>query len=149
MRKILNMSNTGQQLIVTSSEDDSILEQGSEKFVQNLKALYDRRIQSSFHILDSLKEQHSNMGSFTLYLDDLEGQLRQNQVTAENEIRLKKQQLIMEIERLYEIAIKDIGFQVKLREDQIEERRQEIEERQGEIDRCCEMVKMRIRGETQ
>lgn len=55
----------------------------------------------------------------------------------------------MEIERLFELAVKDIGLQVKIREDKIEERRQEIEERQLELDRCAEMVKMKVRSEPQ
>jgi len=43
-------------------------------------------------------------------------------------VRLKKQRLIMEIERLYDIAMRDIDLQCKLKQDQIEEKEREAEE---------------------
>lgn len=51
----------------------------------------------------------------------MQSQLEQNQHQAENEIRLKKQQLILEIERLYNIAMKDIELQSKIKSDFIQE----------------------------
>lgn len=51
-------------------------------------------------------------------------------MSAENEISLKKEQLLQEIERLYSLAMKDIEIQVKVKGDLIEERLDAVRQQQ-------------------
>lgn len=75
-------------------------------------------------------------------------QLRHNRQAAENEIKIKKQQLLLEIERLYEIAMKDIDIQVKLKSDKIEDRMHEYREIMRECDQAKDMITLKVKGQS-
>jgi hypothetical protein len=55
----------------------------------------------------------------------------------------------MEIERLYEMAMRDIVIQVKLKSDQLYDRAQEFKEHQRELEQVIDMIKLRIKSQSQ
>ncbi len=54
----------------------------------------------------------------------------------------------MEIERLYELAIKDIDIQVKLKSDRIRDKAREFKEYCTDIEKAVERVKKKIRTQS-
>lgn len=125
-----------------------IIKLSNHKFLKNLKLLYQRRINSSFNLLDRLKIHLSGLDEWAAHAISLELQLKQNLVAAENEIKLKKQQLIMEIERLYERAMKDLEIQIKVKNETIQDKIQEIKDKRKEVEQTIDMIKLKIRGES-
>ena len=102
-------------------------------FLDNLKVLYQRRVQSSFSMIDQLTSHQDTLRKAADHLEQLQAQLNSNQISAEKEIGLKKEQLIMEIERLYSLAMKDIEIQIKVKGDLITEKLQEVRDQEIEV----------------
>eukprot|EP00347_Sterkiella_histriomuscorum_P020474 403337666 len=121
----------------------------SSQFIENLQILYKRRIQNAYGLVESLSHHKIQIQNWSRYLQDLQSQLQQNTLQAENEIRLKKQQLLLEIEKLYESAMRDIDLQSKLKGDQIVDKMQQIQDHQNQVEQTIDMIKLRIKGQSQ
>jgi hypothetical protein len=89
-----------------------------------------------------------HLSNWTDHLRGLEAQLNQNRFTAENEIKLKKQQLILEIERLYDSALKDIEIQFKVKSDQIRDKLDIYIDHDREAEQAVDMISLRIKGQS-
>jgi hypothetical protein len=71
-----------------SDQDDGIesmqdaKHQSNQRFLENLRALYQRRVQSSFKMIDQLELRRSDIQQGARHLQSLERQLVQNQESA-------------------------------------------------------------------
>lgn len=81
-----------------------------------------------------MKLHQNHLASYRSHLQNIESQLEQNRLSAENEIKLKRQQLLLEIERLFDIAMKDIEIQSKTKGDLIREKMAEHEDQRRRAD---------------
>jgi hypothetical protein len=96
-------------------------------------------------LIDSLNSHQGTLEKAADHICHLQAQLRGNQISAENEIKLKKEQLLLEIERLYSLAMKDIEIQVKVKGDLINERLSAVAKQQEKVVQAVDMIKLKIK----
>lgn len=56
---------------------------------------------------------------------------------------------MQELERLYEKAMKDVDIQVKVKQDKLDDKIAEVRDFLAEIDQTVDMLKLRIKNQSQ